>query len=215
MAKGIKAQISEFAETPMEGVDRFLSLVEQEKPSIEDLNANDVLIEVKSSAIGWVDLMMTSGQYQHQPPLPYTPGLEYCGVVIWKGNNVLDDEVKIGDNVLVDGFTSGPRSPGKHQKYGGFATYAVAPKTAIIEIPDRLNFDQACNLLGSYETAYYCLVTSGKLKAGETVLIHGASGATGMAAVHIAKLIGATVIATGRTEEKLAIVKAPRCRLCD
>jgi NADPH2:quinone reductase len=63
-------------------------------------------------------------------------------------------------------------------------------------------------LLGSYETAYYCLITSGELKAGETVLIHGASGATGMAAIHVAKLIGATVIATGRSDEKLAIVKA-------
>ncbi len=208
MTKGIKAQISEFAETPMEGVNQFLTTIEQDIPDTSELDDNDVLINVRSSAIGWVDLMMTSGQYQHQPPLPYTPGLEYCGVVLWKGKNVEDSITKIGDKVLVDGFVSGPRSPGKHQKYGGFATYAVAPKEAIIQIPERLNFDQGCNLLGSYETAYYCLITSGKLKAGETVLIHGASGATGMAAVHIAKLIGATVIATGRSEEKLSIVKA-------
>ncbi len=207
MKKGIKAQISEFAETPMEGVEQFLTIEEQDCPNIDGLDENDVLIEVKSSAIGWVDLMMTSGQYQHQPPLPYTPGLEYCGEVLWTGTNVSDERVKIGDKVLVDGLVSGPRSPGKHQKYGGFATYAVAPQNAIIQIPDRLNFDQGCNILGSYETAYYCLITSGKLQAGETVLIHGASGATGMAAVHIAKLLGATVIATGRSEEKLAIVK--------
>ncbi len=207
MKKGIKAQIAEFAETPMEGVDQFLSLVEQEMPNTANLGPNDVLLAVKSSAIGWVDLMMTSGQYQHQPPLPYTPGLEYCGEVLWTGKNVLEGTAKIGDKVLVDGFVSGPRSPGKYQQYGGFATYAVAPKEAIIKIPERLNFDQGCNLLGSYETAYYCLVTSGQLKAGETVLIHGASGATGMAAVHIAKLIGATVIATGRSDEKLAIIK--------
>jgi len=208
MNKGIKAQVSEFAETPMEGVDQYLTIEDQKMPDIGDLGENDVLIEVKSSAIGWVDLMMTSGQYQHQPPLPYTPGLEYCGVVLWKGDSIPDKTAKVGDQVLVDGFISGPRSPGKYQRYGGFATYAVAPGEAIIRIPETLNFDQACNLLGSYETAYYCLVTSGRLKAGETVLIHGASGATGMAAVHIAKLIGATVIATGRSEEKLAIVKA-------
>ncbi len=208
MKNGIKAQISEFSETPLEGVEKFLTIVEQAIPNTDDLSEEDVLIQVKSSAIGWVDLMMVSGQYQHQPPRPYTPGLEYCGVVLWKGKNVHDDQAKVGDEVLVDGFISGPRSPGNYQQYGGFATYAVAPKEAIIKIPSKLNFDQACNLLGSYETAYYCLITSGQLKAGETVLIHGASGATGMAAVHIAKLIGARVIATGRTDEKLAIVKA-------
>lgn len=204
--KGIKAQVSEFAETPLEGVEQFLNIVEQEIPDVNELEENDVLITVKSSAIGWVDLMMTSGQYQHQPPLPYTPGLEYSGVVSWKGLNVTG--INIGDKVLVDGAKTGPRSPGKYQRYGGFASYAVAHKEAIIPIPEKLNFDQACNLLGSYETAYYCLITSGELKAGETVLIHGASGATGMAAIHVAKLIGATVIATGRSDEKLAIVKA-------
>ncbi len=206
MIKGIKAQVIELAETPMESVEQFLKIVEQEVPNTNELDEEDVLIEIKSSAIGWVDLMMASGHYQHQPPLPYTPGLEYCGVVMGKGKKV-ENHIKVGDKVLVDGFVSGPRSSGKYQKYGGFASYAVAPKEAIIPIPERLNFDQACNLLGSYETAYYCLVTNGQLKAGETVLIHGASGATGMAAVHIAKLIGATVIATGRFDDKLAIVK--------
>ena len=206
MPKTIKVEITEFGETPMESVEEYLRIVEQKIPDTKELEENEVLIEVKSSAIGWVDLMMTSGQYQHQPQLPYTPGLEYCGIILWKGKKV--EHVKIGDKVMVDGFTSGPRTSGKYQKYGGFATYAVAPKEAIIPIPKRLNFHQACNLLGSYETAYYCLITSGGLKAGETVLINGASGATGMAAVHIAKLIGATVIATGRYDEKLAVVKA-------
>lgn len=205
MKKGVKVQITEFAETPMEGVESYLKIVEQKVPSINKLGDDDVLISVKSSAIGWVDLMMTSGQYQHQPRLPYTPGLEYGGIVLWKGEKV--DHVKLGAKVMVDGFISGPRTSGKYQKYGGFATYAVAPKEAIIPKPERLNFDEACNLLGSYETAYYCLITRGKLQANETVLIHGASGATGMAAVHLAKLLGATVIATGRSEEKLAIVK--------
>ncbi len=205
---GRKVQIAEFAETPMEGVEEFLHIVDQPIPDTRQLAPHDVLLKVKSAAIGWVDLLMTSGQYQHQPPLPYTPGLEYCGEVIWVGNEVDQNSVKPGDKVLVDGFVSGPRSPGKYQQYGGFATYAVAPIDAILQIPDRLNFDQACNLLGSYETAYHCLITCGNLQAGETVLIHGASGATGLAAVHLAKLLGATVIATGRSDEKLAVVKA-------
>jgi len=207
MPTGKKAQITQFAETPLEGVNEILEIVDQPKPDINKLAATDVLIEVKSSSIGWVDLLMASGQYQHQPPLPYTPGLEYCGEVLWVGKEVDPKQIKIGDKVMVDGFVSGPRSPGKYQKYGGFANYAVAPMNAIIPIPVPLNFDQACNLLGSYETAYHCLITCGQLQAGETVLIHGASGATGMAAVHVAKLLGATVIATGRSDEKLAVVK--------
>ena len=68
MTKGIKAQVSEFGETPLESVEQFLSIVEQEVPDTNELGDDDVLIAVKSSAIGWVDLMMTSGQYQHQPP---------------------------------------------------------------------------------------------------------------------------------------------------
>jgi NADPH:quinone reductase len=78
----------------------------------------------------------------------------------------------------------------------------------VLRIPGALSFDQACNLLGNYETAYHCLVARGRLQAGETVLIHGASGATGLAAVHLAKVLGATVIATGRSEAKLAAVAA-------
>jgi NADPH2:quinone reductase len=139
------------------------------------------------------------------PKPPYCPGLEYAGVVAWAGAEVT--HVRVGDAVLVDGFLAGPRSLGSYQAYGGFATYAVAPAEAVLPIPGGLSFDQACNLLGNYETAYHCLVTRGKLQAGETVLIHGASGATGLAAVHVAKLLGATVIATGRSDAKLAIVK--------
>jgi NADPH2:quinone reductase len=79
---------------------------------------------------------------------------------------------------------------------------------AVRRLPAGFSFDQGCNLLGNYETAYHCLVARGKLQVGETVLIHGASGSTGLAAVHVAKLLGATVIATGRSDDKLAIVRA-------
>ncbi len=207
MKTGQRVRVSEFAENPLEGVDKFLRIEEQVAPNPATLNAHDVIIEVKSAAVGWVDLLMTSGQYQHQPPLPYTPGLEYSGVIAWVGADVDDKFANVGDRVLVDGFVTGPRSPGEYQQYGGFATYAVAPINAIRKIPSGFSFDQACNLLGSYETAYHCLITCGQLQAGETVLIHGASGATGLAAVHIAKLVGATVIATGRSDKKLQVVK--------
>jgi NADPH2:quinone reductase len=136
---------------------------------------------------------------------PYTPGLEYAGTVHWAG---ADANVAIGARVLVDPFLSGPRSLGDYRAYGGFATYAVAPAEAVLPIPGALTFDQACSLLGSYETAYHCLVARGRLGAGETVLLHGASGSVGLAAVHVAKLLGATVIATGRDAAKLEVVRA-------
>lgn len=202
---GHRVVVEEFAENPVEGVENNVQIIEQPLPDTSKLANEDVIVHVKSASLGWVDLLMTSGQYQHMPPLPYSPGLEYSGEVIWTGSSVTKH--KIGDRVLVDGFQAGPRSPGNYQQYGGFASYAVAPEEALLAMPEGFSFDQACNLLGSYETAYYCLLTCGQLLAGETVLIHGASGATGLAAVHIAKMMGATVIATGRNDEKLALVK--------
>ncbi len=198
--------VSEFGETPLEAIERFTSLVPMPPPDPAQLQPHDAIIAVKSASVAWVDLLMTSGQYQHMPSPPYTPGLEYSGVITWVGPAVKN--FAVGDAVLVDGLHAGPRSKGAYKNWGGFASYAVAPEAALLRIPGGLDFDQACNLLGNYETAYHCLVARGRLRAGETVLIHGASGASGLAAVHIAKLLGATVIATGRSEAKLAVVKA-------
>jgi NADPH:quinone reductase len=204
---GRRVVVSQFAETPLEAIEKYATLETMPPPDIAQLGTDDVIIAVKSASVGWVDLLMTSGQYQHMPKPPYCPGLEYAGEVSWVGPRVGDD-VRVGDAVLVDGFLAGPRSVGDYQAYGGFASYAVAPAAAIHKIPGGLSFDQACNLLGNYETAYHCLVTRGRLRAGETVLIHGAAGSTGLAAVQVAKLLGATVIATGRSDAKLAVVKA-------
>jgi NADPH2:quinone reductase len=163
------------------------------------LKETDVVVAVRSASVNWVDLLMTSGQYQHMPSPPYTPGLEYSGDIAWAGAAVDPAQVKVGDRVLSDGFWTGPRSLGDYQQWGGFASYAVAPAYAVIKLPERLTYDQGCNLLGNYETAYHCLVTCGKLRRGETVLILGASGSTGLAAVQIAKLLEAKVIAAGRS----------------
>lgn len=203
---GQRVVVSEFGETPPDAIERFVSVEPMDAPDVGSLSPRDVVVAVRSAAVGWVDLLMSSGQYQHMASPPYTPGLEYAGVVAWKGSEV-GDGIGIGDEVLVDPFLAGPRSLGSYQRYGGWASYGVAPADAILRIPGGLSFDQACNLLGSYETAYHCLIARGRLAAAETVLIHGASGATGLAAVHVAKLVGATVIATGRSEAKLAVVK--------
>ncbi len=204
---GHRVVVSEFAETPLEAIEQKMALVTMDPPDTSKLSTKDVVIAIKSASVGWVDLLMTSGQYQHMPKPPYCPGLEYAGVVLWVGSDA-EKHVSVGDEVLVDGLLAGPRSLGDYQAYGGYASFGVAPAEAVRRIPGGLSFDQACNLLGSYETAYHCLVTRGRVQPGETVLIHGASGSTGLAAVHVAKLLGATVIATGRSDAKLAVVRA-------
>jgi NADPH:quinone reductase len=204
---GHRVVVDQFGETPLEAIDKYASLQPMAPPDPAALGAGDVVVAVKSAQVGWVDLLMTSGQYQHMPKPPYCPGLEYAGEVAWAGAAAAE-RVKVGDAVLVDGFLAGPRSGGAYQASGGFASYAVVPSEAVRPIPGKLTFDEACCLLGNYETAYHCLLTRGRLRAGETVLIHGAAGSTGLAAVQIAKLTGATVIATGRSDEKLAVVRA-------
>jgi len=202
---GQRVVLSELGETPLEAIERFMSLEVQRAPDPATLAPDDVIVAIKSAAVGWVDLIMASGQYQHALKPPYTPGLEYAGVVAWAGPAVT--HVQVGARVLVDPFLAGPRSLGAYQRWGGFASYAVAPAAAVIAVPGALSLDQACNLLGNYETAYHCLVTRGRLAAGETVLVLGASGATGLAAVQLAKHLGATVIAVGRSADKLAAVR--------
>jgi NADPH2:quinone reductase len=206
LVAGHRVVVSEYGETPMEAVDSFTTIEAMDAPDTSKLAPTEVLVAVKSASVGWVDLLMTSGQYQHMASPPYTPGMEYAGVVAWRGDDAR--EVEVGQPVLVDPFLAGPRSLGAYQRWGGWATYAVIPREAALRVPTGMTLDAACNLLGNYETAYHCLVARGRLRAGETVLIHGASGATGLAAVQIAKLLGATVIATGRSEDKLAKVAA-------
>ena len=204
-AHGQRVVITSFGETPLDAVEHHLALEAQARPDPAELGPDDVVVAVRSAAVGWVDLLMASGQYQHMPAPPYTPGLEYAGVVDWVGSAAAA-RWSIGDRVLADGLLTGPRSLGEHRRYGGFASWAVAPALALRPLPAAWSFDQGCCLLGNYETAYHCLVARGRLQAGETVLIHGASGSTGLAAVHLARLLGARVIASGRSEDKLRIV---------
>ena len=203
---GRRVVVDAFGDTPLDAVEHHLRIEPQSPPDPTTLGPRDVVIAVRRAAVGWVDLLMTSGQYQHMASPPYTPGLEYSGVVAWVGPEV--SRLAVGDRVLADGLMTGPRSLGPYQRWGGFASWAVAPVQAAIPLPAALSFDQGCCLLGNYETAYHSLVARGRLQAGETVLIHGASGSTGLAAVHLAKRLGATVIATGRSAEKLAIVQS-------
>ncbi|NUP04868.1 MAG: NADPH:quinone oxidoreductase family protein [Polyangiaceae bacterium] len=204
---GRRVVVSELAETPVEAMEKFIRVEPMDPPDVNALGPRDVLVRIESASVGWVDLIMTSGQYQHVPSPPYTPGLEYAGVVVWRGEEAAN-KISIGNRVMVDGLLAGPRSLGEYRRWGGWASYAVAPAEAILPVPTGMSFDEACNLLGNYETAYHCLLARGRLRAGETVLVLGASGSVGLAAVHVAKLVGAKVIAMGRSEAKLAEVAA-------
>ncbi|HRE89210.1 MAG TPA: NADPH:quinone oxidoreductase family protein [Myxococcota bacterium] len=197
---GLRVRVTSLAESVEEAL-AGATLTLEGQPCPEPRRPDEVVVAIESASVGWVDLLMTSGQYQHLVQPPYTPGLEYSGRVLSVGSAVKD--LAVGDAVMVDGLLAGPRSKGDYQGWGGFASWALAPAAALIRKPERLDFDQAASFLSSYETAYFGLFTRGRLAAGETVVIHGASGATGLAAVHLAKLAGATVIATGRSLQKL------------
>ncbi|MET4576156.1 NADPH:quinone oxidoreductase family protein [Ottowia thiooxydans] len=204
---GQRVLVTEYAETPEEAIEKYVRLVEQPAPDPAALKPHEVIVAVKSVAVAWVDLLMTSGQYQHMAPLPYTPGMEYAGEVLAVGSGVDPAQCAVGDRVLADPWKIGPRSSGDYQGSGGFASYAVLPVDGVMKIPAELTYDDATGLLQAYETAYHCLVARGQVQSGETVLINGATGLTGLAAVQVAKLLGATVIATGRSDKKLATVK--------
>ena len=118
MTQGHKVVVSTFADNPMDAMEHHLSLQPMERPAAASLEPHEVLIGIHSAAVGWVDLLMTSGQYQHMPKPPYTPGMEYAGVVLATGAAVDPAQVKAGDRVLVDGLQVGPRSGGAYQSQG-------------------------------------------------------------------------------------------------
>ncbi len=198
MNPSMKAVLAAYGETPMDAVTHHLHLVPQEVPVP---GAGEVLLQIRSCAVGWVDLLMMSGQYQHMAAPPYTPGLEFAGDVAAIGPGVT--QVAVGDRVLADGFQTGPRSSGAHQQWGGFATWALLPERAALPLPANLSYDQGVNLLGNFETAAHVLHHRAKLQEGETVLVLGATGSTGLAGVQLARSLGATVIAAGRSASKL------------
>jgi NADPH2:quinone reductase len=199
----MKLTVTDWGETPLQTLDDHVVLEAQTRPQP---GPGEVVLRVRSCAVGWVDLLMLSGQYQHMARPPYTPGLEFSGEVACVGDGV--EGLRPGDRVLADGFRTGPRSSGAYQRWGGMARWSLLPAEAALPLPEGLSFDQGACLLGNYETAHHVLVERGRLQPGEVVLINGASGSTGLAAVHVAKRLGATVIATGRSPEKLAEVQA-------
>ena len=155
-------------------------------------SAGEVLIRVASCGIGYVDALESLGKYQVRPPIPHVPGQEISGVV-----TVLGDEVsglEVGERVIT-------------QVHGGFAELTIASAAAVSKIPFGMSFEQAAGFKINYLTALHALRDRGKLRPDETVLVLGAAGGVGSAAIQVAKCLGAKVIAVASTAEKRAFAQ--------
>jgi NADPH:quinone reductase len=153
-----------------------------------------VQVRLRACAVNFPDILMIQGKYQYKPPLPFAPGGEAAGDVIALGDGV--DGRAVGDAVVVG------------LRHGGFAEVVNVPAAAARPIPGALGYARAAAFHTAYLTAYVALIRRGALRAGETLLVHGATGGVGLAAVDLGKHFGATVIATGGSDAKLALVKA-------
>ncbi len=154
----------------------------------------EVLVEVKAASVNFPDLLMTRGEYQFKPPTPFTPGLDLAGEVAALGQGV--SGFSVGDAVV-----GGAR-------LGAFAGYAVISAGALKPKPERLSFAQAAAYGAAYLTAYVALVRRARIEPGDWVLVHGAAGGVGLAAVDLAKALGARVIAASAADDKLAAIQA-------
>jgi NADPH:quinone reductase len=155
---------------------------------IPTIGANEVLVKNRAACVNFPDLLMTEGKYQHRPDLPFVIGMESAGDVVEVGSEV--HSVKVGDRVIVGG------------KSGAFADYRAASAQAVRGIPAGLDYAEGAAHTAGMLTAYVSLVRLGQIAAGETILVHGAAGGVGHAAVQLAKHIGATVIATSASAQK-------------
>ena len=171
-----------------------IAAIALEEVDLPDPAAGEVQIEVKACSVNFPDLLMIQGKYQFKPPLPFAPGTEVAGVVTRVGDDV--EGIVAGDRVIASA------------RYGGFAEAINVPAGAVKPIPGNLSFAKAASYGTAYLTAWVALTVRGGLQPGETLLVHGATGGVGMAAVDLGKHLGATVIATGGTDEKLAVVKS-------
>ncbi len=156
--------------------------------------AGELLVEVHAAGVNFPDGLMVRGEYQVKPPRPFTPGSEVAGLVRAAGPGVT-------------GFTVGDRVvalPG----IGGFAEMVVASADRTVKLPDGMGFEAASGFMLVYGTSLHALADCGRLKAGETLLVLGAAGGVGLAAVEIGRALGARVIAAASTDEKLALAKA-------
>ena len=156
-----------------------------------DPQADEVRVAIKAASLNFPDLLIVQNKYQMKPALPFVPGSEYAGIVEAVGADVR--QVKVGDAVAAFGGT------------GGFGTHAVVKAALVMPLPAGFAFVDAAAFVLTYATTHHALLDRAALKAGETVLVLGAAGGVGTAAIQIAKAVGARVIAAASSDEKCAL----------
>ena len=169
------------------------ALVLEETASPEP-KKNEILLDVHAAGVNFPDTLIIEGKYQFKPPFPFSPGGEAAGVVAAVGEKVT--HLKPGDRVM--GLTG----------WGSFAEQVAVPGYNVMQIPKGMEFKEAAAFSMTYGTSFHALRQRGNLQAGETLLVLGASGGVGLAAVEIGKAMGARVIAAASSAEKLAVAKA-------
>jgi NADPH2:quinone reductase len=157
------------------------------------LKPGEVRLAVHAAGINFPDILMAAGEYQLKPELPFTPGVEAAGEVT-EVNGVTS--VAVGDRVIVK------------MRHGAYADEAVAAPSQLTPLPSNFDYAEGATFLAAHSTAYHALIDRAQLQRGEVLLVHGAAGGVGLAAVEIGKLLGATVIAAASSEEKLAVARA-------
>lgn len=168
------------------------SLILEERPAL-DAAPGKVVVSVKASSVKFSDTLLIQNKYQTQPELPFIPGGEVTGVIKAVGAGV--EGWKVGDRV------------GAQTTYGGFAEEVLVDPARLTAIPEGIDYANATGLSSTYGTAYYALHDRGQLRGGETLLVLGAAGGVGLAAVEVGKLLGAKVIACASNDEKLAVCR--------
>lgn len=170
-----------------------ISVLRMEEIELPPPGRGEVRLDLKACSVNFPDILMVQGKYQFKPELPFSPGMEGAGVAAAIGEGVT--KLKVGDRVVAG------------LRIGGFAQAVNIPEAACRPIPGTMDFAKAAAYPAAYLTAYVALVCRGHLQKGETLLVHGATGGVGLAAVEMGKLLGATVIATSASDEKLKVVK--------
>ncbi|MBQ5949926.1 NADPH:quinone oxidoreductase family protein [Massilia sp. ST3] len=153
----------------------------------------EVVVDVRAAGVNFPDVLTVQGKYQYRPELPFTPGNEFAGVVRAIGPGV----TAYAPGQAVIGFT----------RTGAFAEQALAPLESLLPVPDGMDFDTAAAITLTYGTSYHAVADRGALQPGETMLVLGAAGGVGLAAIEIGKALGARVIAAASSDEKLAVCK--------
>jgi NADPH2:quinone reductase len=165
----------------------------REELNLVPANPGQVVIDVRAAGCNFFDILITQGKYQVRPELPFSPGAEVAGTVREVGEGV--ERVSVGDRVSA------------LLEHGGFSSTVASPRERVFPIPPQMTFEEAAALGLVYQTSYVGLVHRANLREGETLLVHAAAGGVGLAAVQLGVALGARVIGTAGTPDKLDLVK--------